>query len=502
MDILARNNLNEHCSTPTALVIFGVTGDLTRRKLAPALYELIRSGRIEAPLHIIGFARRQWDNAALRDHLKESITEFARNRPVDPSVLEKFLSQIYFIQSSFSDPQGYRQLQNLLDAINVHNVLLYLSTPPDAYGEIIRQIGQAQSAGCCLQCARVVIEKPYGRDLTSARSLEEEVHTVFNEKQIFRIDHYLGKETVQNILVFRFANGIFEPLWNRNYVDHVQITAAETIGVGTRAGYYETAGVIRDIFQNHMLQLIALTAMEAPAAFNADAVRDEKVKIIRALRPLAGQEAIENTCRAQYTAGFINGQTVAGYKEEPGVSKDSLTETFMAARIFIDNWRWAGVPFYIRAGKRLAARTTEIAIQFKQPPLSLFNWQNMAGKAPNRLILNIQPDEGIALTFGAKTPTTLNQIAPVKMEFTYQDAFNSEPPDAYERLLLDALNGDATLFTRSDEVIAAWTFTTQIIEAWEANHVKELPGYPAGTWGPTDATGFIKQTGRDWYPGL
>lgn len=502
MNALTRNSINDRCTTPTALVIFGVTGDLTRRKLAPAIYELIRSDRLEAPLHIIGFARRQWDNAALRHHLKESITEFARTQPVDPIALEKFLSKIYFIPSSFSDPQGYRQLQNLLDTINVRNVLLYLSTPPEAYSEIVRQIGQAQSAGCCLQCARVVIEKPYGRNLASARLLDEEVHAVFDEKQIFRIDHYLGKETVQNILVFRFANGIFEPLWNRNYIDHVQITAAETIGVGTRAGYYETAGVIRDIFQNHMLQLIALTAMEAPVAFNADAVRDEKVKILRALRPLAGQEAIENTCRAQYTAGFINGQTVAGYKEEPGVSKDSLTETFLAARIFIDNWRWAGVPFYIRAGKRLSARTTEIAIQFKQPPLSLFNWQNMAGEAPNRLILNIQPDEGIALTFGAKTPTTLNQIAPVKMEFTYQDAFNSKPPDAYERLLLDALNGDATLFTRSDEVIAAWAFTTRIIEAWEAHPVKELPGYPAGTWGPTDATGLIKRTGRDWYPGL
>jgi glucose-6-phosphate 1-dehydrogenase len=344
---------------------------------------------------------------------------------------------------------------------------------------------------------RIVIEKPYGNDLESAQALEKEVHQVFSEEQIYRIDHYLGKETVQNILVFRFANGIFDPLWNRQYVDHVQITVSEAVGVGTRAGYYETAGVIRDMFQNHLLQLLTLTAMEAPVAFNADSVRDEKVKILHALRPLRGLDAISNTYRAQYVSGFQEGRRVPGYKDESGVATNSLTETFLAARLYVDNWRWAGVPFFLRSGKRLPARVTEIALQFKQVPLSLFNWSNLAGDAPNVLVINIQPNEGITLTFGVKSPGPINQISPVKMEFNYE-AMYGEPPEAYERLLLDCLSGDATLFTRSDEVKAQWAFTTNILDGWKASSTKNLPVYEAGTWGPPGVDEFIGRDGRSW----
>jgi glucose-6-phosphate 1-dehydrogenase len=329
--------------------------------------------------------------------------------------------------------------------------------------------------------------------------LDEKVHEVFREDQVYRIDHYLGKETVQNILVFRFANGIFEPLWDRRSIDCVQITVSETVGVGTRAGFYEKAGVIRDIFQNHVMQLLSLTAMEAPAAFSANAVRDEKVKVLKALRPMTGEDVLRNTFRAQYGSGSLNGKRVRAYKEEEGVAKDSTTETFLAARLHIDNWRWAGVPFYIRSGKRLPERKTEIAIQFKQVPLSLFGWQNMAGDAPNILVLNIQPEEGITLSFGAKVPGPENEIASVKMGFSYESTFGSEPPEAYERLLMDCINGDATLFIRSDEVLTAWGFTTSILEAWEGQALKEFPVYEAGTWGQPLVDEFIQGWGGRWH---
>lgn len=491
-------SLPEHESSGIAFVIFGATGDLTRRKLIPALYELHLAGRLPQPLCVIGFARRDWTDAFFQETLAEGVREFARQKPVDEEKMMELLGCARYVQSTFEDTSGFEKLGQLLRDLNVENILLYLATPPEEYEPIISRIGECSLKKCTGGWTRIIIEKPFGRDLASAQELDRQAHLVFSENEIYRIDHYLGKETVQNILVFRFANGIFDPLWNRSYVDHVQITVSEQVGVGTRAGYYDKSGVIRDMFANHLLQLLTLTAMEAPVAFNADSVRDEKVKVLKALRPLIGKNAIGNTYRAQYVSGVVDGAKVVGYKDEAGVPSGSVTETYLAAKLNVDNWRWAGVPFYLRSGKRMPERLTEIAIQFKQIPLSLFNWKNMAGDAPNVLVLNIQPDEGITLSFGAKTPGSLNQIAAMKMDFNYENAFGGEPPEAYERLILDCLQGDATLFTRSDEVQAQWGFTTEIINSWKDFAAKNLPVYEAGTWGPPGADDFINREGRFW----
>lgn len=486
------------CSGGVAIVIFGVTGDLARRKLMPALYENAKADRLPKPFYILGFARREWSHEKMREVLKDGVLKYGRTKPIKEDILDEMLENAFYIESTFQDLDGYQKIDDALEKIGVKNTLFYLSTPPSWYDVIVENIGKSQLETCPEGWRRIVVEKPFGRDLDTAIHLDKKLHSVFSEDQIYRMDHYLGKETVQNIMAFRFGNGIFEPLWNRKYIDHIQITMAEDEGVGTRAGYYDKAGVVRDVFQNHLLQLLTLTAMEAPAVFNAKMVRDEKVKVLKSINDLTKENALASTFRGQYVSGTIDGQRVPSYRDEPDVDPDSLTETYMAARLFVNNWRWAGVPFYLRSGKRLPKRLTEIAIQFTQIPLSLFGQRNLAGEAPNVLVLRIQPDEGIILYLGAKVPGSAMRIEPVKMTFSYAEAFGGEPPEAYERLLLDSLMGDATLFTRSDEVEEAWRLTNSIIEAWESQELKNLPVYEAGTQGPHGVEDFIQDDGRKW----
>ena len=492
------NVKNQPCSDGIALVIFGVTGDLARRKLIPALYENAKFDRLPKPLYLIGFARRPWDHDEMREVLRKGVMEHGRTQPVDENVLNTLLDNAYYIESTFEDSAGYTQLVKVLRDLGVQNTLFYLSTPPGQYATIVENIGKSDLQSCPDGWRRIVVEKPFGRDLESAKSLDQALHAVFDENQIYRMDHYLGKETVQNILAFRFGNGIFEPLWNRNNIDHIQITMAESEGVGTRAGYYDHAGVIRDVFQNHLLQLLTLTAMEAPAVFSPKAVRDEKVKVLNSINDITGESALQNTFRAQYVSGTIDGERVPSYRDEPNVASDSITETFMAARLFVNNWRWAGVPFYLRSGKRLPKRVTEIAIQFTQIPLSLFGQRNLAGEAPNVLVIRIQPNEGITLYLGAKVPGGAMRVEPVEMRFSYAEAFGDSHPEAYERLLLDCLMGDATLFTRSDEVEEAWRLAQGIIEAWETQKLENLPVYEAGTQGPHGANDFLNRHNHRW----
>jgi glucose-6-phosphate 1-dehydrogenase len=489
---------------PATLVIFGATGDLTGRKLMPALYNLTLEGLLPGGFSVVGFARRPKTHYHFRSELKEAVAKHSRTKPLQTSVWDAFASNIYYCPSEFTAPDGYRDLATLLDKIESEsgqrNRLYYLATPPNYYSEIAERLGEAGLVSSDTGWTRIIVEKPFGRDLDSARELNRTLLSVFAEDQVYRIDHYLGKDTVQNILVFRFANGIFEPIWNRRYIDHVQITVAENIGIEGRGGYYDQAGVIRDIIQNHAMQLLALAAMEPPATFEPDAVRDEKVKVLRAVRPIPPGDAREFTVRGQYGPGVISGREVVGYREEERVAKDSSTETYLAMRLLIDNWRWSGVPFYIRSGKSLPKRVTEIAIVFRQPPLSLFPSTDGSRIDPNVLSITIQPDEGISLKFGSKVPgpQAALRIRPVEMDFRYGTSFGVAAPDAYERLLLDAMLGDATLFTRRDEVEAAWSFITPIVEGWTKSKPPRFPNYEAGTWGPDEADEFIERDGRKW----
>jgi glucose-6-phosphate 1-dehydrogenase len=483
---------------PATLVLFGGSGDLAGRKLLPALYNLALQRLLPASFAVVGAARRPTTDDAFRTELHDAVAQFSRNKPINEEVWSSFAQHIRFVATP--DDAGYDALARTLGEVDQAvgtngNRLFYLATPPAAYAPIVRSIGQHGLRGS--GWSRVVIEKPFGRDLASATELTSIVHEVFREDEVFRIDHYLGKETVQNILVLRFANGIFEPIWNRQYVDHVQITVSESIGIEERADYYDHAGAMRDIVQNHLLQLMALVAMEPPAAFDDRSVRDEKVKVLRALRPIAPREVAARTVRGQYIGGFIEGKPVAAYSEEAGVAKDSKTETFVAMRCFIDNWRWEGIPFYIRTGKRLPKRATEIAIRFRVAPHRIFNRGSSEGLDANELVLRIQPDEGISLTFGAKVPVQGFRIRTVNMDFVYGASFMLDAPDAYETLILDALRGDATLFTRRDEVEQQWTFIDPILNAWSQG-VPELSPYPAGSWGPPEGETLIERDARVW----
>ena len=489
---------------PCVMVIFGATGDLTHRKLLPALYDLALEHPLPAGFSVVGFARRPFSDDDFRQQALESINAHSRQKPVNLQVWDSFASGIRYLQSAFHDPKGYEKLNTLLNTLDQErgtsgNRIFYLSTPPSQYPEIIQRIGAAGLNKNRKGWTRIIIEKPFGHDLASAHELNRQVSKVFREEQVYRIDHYLGKETVQNILVFRLANGIFEPVWNRRYIDHVQITVAENLGLEGRSSYYEESGAIRDIVQNHVLQLLTLVAMEPPIAFDADAVRDEKVKVLHALQPFVGRDVSINSIRAQYGPGWVGGKPVPGYLEENGVSPTSTTETYVSMKIYIDNWRWAGIPFYLRTGKYLPKRVTEIAIQFKQAPLILFKRSEAHGQIePNVLILRIQPDEGISLKFGAKVPGTEMQIRAVNMDFFYGSSFVREQPEAYERLILDCMVGDSTLFTRRDEVEAAWTFIQGILDEWKDEPRETIQTYEAGTWGPQAADEYIWKDGRRW----
>jgi glucose-6-phosphate 1-dehydrogenase len=484
------------------IVIFGATGDLTHRKLMPALFSIESQGLLPQHTKIIGFARRDFTNESFRDEIKQSMQEFAPDLWKEAhSWWDRFSKRIMFHRSEFDNTEGYSQLKERLNEIdNGSNVcgnrLFYLATPPSSYTTIIKQLHLSGLTKCDgLRGAdawiRIIVEKPFGSDLDSARALNTELKSVFNENQIYRIDHYLGKETVQNIFVFRFANAIFEPIWNQKYVDNVQITVAETVGVETRAGYFDKAGELRDMVQSHAMQLLTLVAMEPPVSMEANAIRDEKVKVLKSLKRITHDEVDDYSVRAQYTAGYADGIPVQGYTQEPGVPPTSLTETFVALRIGCENWRWAGVPFYIRAAKRMPKRITEIIIEFKHIPQNLLASIAPKGVEPNRLSIFIQPNEGISMRLGAKPPGQRTRVVPVDLDFTYGHSFGQRIHDAYERLLMDAMMGDASLFTRDDEVEAEWSFITPILQGWASSPATTMQEYAAGTWGPAASSALI-----------
>jgi glucose-6-phosphate 1-dehydrogenase len=499
------HGLSKHRGAPpTVVVIFGASGDLTARKLIPAVYNLAVDNLLPADFFLVGYGRTAIPDAEFRKVATDAIKEFSR-RELNDEVWERIGAHTSYVAGGYDDKAAFDRLAQHIDAIEKKlgrdvQTLFYISTPPSVFAPILKMLGASGLAARHLQHAnhsKVIIEKPFGRDLASAQSLNETIRSVFEEQQVYRIDHYLGKETVQDLLVQRFGNAIFEPLWNRNFIDHVQITVAEEVGVGTRGGYYEQSGALRDMIQNHTMQLVALTAMEPPVSLDAEAIRDEKVKLLRAIQPLAlGPDG--DVARAQYGEGMIGGKRVKGYVQEEGIDPQSRTETFAAMRLSINNWRWQGVPFYIRSGKRMARRVSEIAIAFKRPPGTLFAEGEKYQIATNTLSFQIQPDEGLSLILNTKVPGLETRTQPVKMNFRYATTFGSNTPEAYERLVLDAMVGDGTLFIRGDEALASWRLYTPVLEAWAAAGREGMDTYASGSWGPTNAEALLKKNGREW----
>jgi glucose-6-phosphate 1-dehydrogenase len=484
------------------VVIFGASGDLTKRKLLPALYNLAKDGLLPKEFALVGSARSPISHEDYKKKVAQDLRDFATTA-VDPKLVDWFTERAYYQAGDAKDPFLYKQLADLLHQLDEKhgtsgNYCFYLATAPNYFVEITRQLGAAGLTQENTHWRRVVYEKPFGRDLDSARTLNREIRRILNENQIYRIDHYLGKETVQNILAFRFANGIFEPIWNRRYVDHVQITVAEELGVEQRGDYYDQAGALRDMVPNHIFQLITLMSMEPPISFDADEVHDEQTKILRAIQPFTPSQVLSHAVRGQYREGTIDGKPVPGYRSEPKVAGESSTDTFVALSLCIDNWRWAGVPFYLRTGKRLPRRRTEIAIQFKCAPFVLFRTTQVACLTPNELVIRIQPDEGISLRFDAKIPGPVVRLGAVHMDFHYQDYFGAVPSTGYERLLYDCMLGDATLFQRADMVEASWSVVQPILDNWEATPPKNFPNYAAGTWGPREAQQLLERDGSQW----
>ena len=496
--------LGETQAEPCTLVIFGGGGDLAKRKLLPAVYNLALDGVLPKNFAVLGFGRRDLSDTQYRSFACEGIDQFSR-QALDAKHWSDYEQSLFFLQGDFDDAKAFAALKTRLTEIDSArgvpgNRVFYFSIPPALIETCITQLkaaGLIRPPGDSQHFSRVIVEKPIGRDLESARRINATLAQVLDERQIFRIDHYLGKETVQNILVMRFGNSILEPLWNQKYIDHVQITVAEAEGVGTRAGYYEQAGALRDMVQNHILQLLSLTAMEPPWAITSDIVRDNKLAVLNCLRPV--EDCTQCVVRAQYAAGKYQDNDVPGYRREENVEPDSTTETYVAIKTFVDNWRWAGVPFYLRTGKRLAKRASEITVQFKDVPPILFNLDPKNPIEPNMLTLRIQPDEGFSLRVATKMPGTKVRLRPVKMDFQYDTAFEDQSPEAYERLLLDVMAGDATLFMRRDEVEASWTWITNILQAWENNGTRWLPEYVGGSWGPVEADRLIEADGRKWH---
>jgi glucose-6-phosphate 1-dehydrogenase len=491
---------------PCILVIFGATGDLTGRKLAPALYNLGLEKMLPSKFALVGFARREKSDAQFREELKTEVSTYSRTKPIEEPFWNQFEEKIFYHRSEFDDDEGYIRLANSLEKWSAQfgtrgNYVFYLSVQPKFFSLIISKL---QKHGLIYdphkvtdRWSRVIIEKPFGKDASSATALQKEISLSLDESQTYRIDHYLGKETVQNLLVFRFANSIFESLWNYKHIDHVQITVAEDIGIGSRGHFFEEEGLLRDIVQNHMMQLLSLVAMEPPVNLSAGAIRDEKVKVLQSIRPLSEMDFQETVIRGQYGPGTLDGALVSGYRQEKNVDPQSNVETFLALRLFIDNWRWAGVPFYLRGGKRLPKRATEIAIQFKNAPGVLFQHRN-ANHPPNALVIRIQPNEGIALRMNCKVPGPSIPIQAVKMDFRYGAYFGQTPPEAYERLIWDCIMGDTTLFARSDEVAESWRLFTPVLEHWKEHPSSDFPNYAAGSWGPSKAEEMIEKDGRSW----